>query len=63
MKKPENNICDLATAHGYGLISAFSNTSKEDWETNDEWFREYRSSITFGNLVGKALAHDTVING
>ena len=44
-----DHICDLATAHGYGLISAFSNTSKEDWETNDEWFREYRTSISFGD--------------
>lgn len=44
-----DHFCDLAKAAGLGLMSAFSNTSKEDWEDNDEWFREYRTAMSFGD--------------
>lgn len=44
-----DHFIDLANAAGIGLISAFSNTSKTDWEDNDEWFREYRTAVSFGD--------------
>lgn len=44
-----DHFIDLADAAGIGLISAFSNTSKTDWEDNDEWFREYRTAMSFGD--------------
>lgn len=44
-----NHYCDLAEEAGLGLMSAYSNTSKEDWEDNDEWFREYRTAMSFGS--------------
>jgi succinate dehydrogenase/fumarate reductase flavoprotein subunit len=44
-----DHYCDLAEEAGLGLISSYSNTSKSDWEDNDEWFREYRTAMSFGD--------------
>lgn len=44
-----DHYIDLADKVGLGLMSAYSNTSKTDWEDNDEWFREYRTAMSFGS--------------
>lgn len=44
-----DHYIDLAEEAGLGLMSAYSNTSKSDWEDNDEWFREYRTAMSFGD--------------
>lgn len=44
-----DHYIDLAEQAGLGLMSAYSNTSKADWEDNDEWFREYRTAMSFGD--------------
>ena len=44
-----DHYIELANAAGLGLMSAYSNTSKSDWEDNDEWFREYRTAMSFGD--------------
>ena len=44
-----DHYIDLANEAGLGLMSAYSNTSKSDWEDNDEWFREYRTAMSFGS--------------
>ena len=44
-----DHFIDLADKYGIGLMSAYSNTSKVDWEDNDEWFREYRTAMSFGS--------------
>ncbi len=44
-----DHYIDLAGEIGLGLMSAYSNTSKNDWEDNNEWFREYRTAMSFGD--------------
>ena len=44
-----DHFAELAEKYNYGMISAFSNTSKQDWEDNDEWFRIYRTAISYGD--------------
>lgn len=44
-----DHYIELANAAGIGLMSAYSNTSKSDWEDNDDWFREYRTAMSFGD--------------
>ena len=54
-----DHYSELAEKYNYGLISAYSNTSKQDWEDNDEWFRIYRTAMSFGDRSeGIAISFD-----